>query len=68
MKNYAYESLRRDLSDFISRLNFHGDEVAKEVYLSRIDRANEEKLIEIAKECNFMLSDYETEPVLKGKR
>ena len=68
MKNYAYESLKRDLLYYIEGLSFHGDELAKSLYLDKIEKANEEKLKEIAKECNFALKDYEIEPVLKEKR
>lgn len=68
MKNYDYEALRRDLLLYIEGLSFHGDEIAKSLYLDKVEKANDEKLKVIAKECNFTLKDYEIESVLKEKR
>ena len=64
---YDFEALRRDLLFFIERLNFHNDEVAKSVYLDKIERANEEGLMKIAKECNFQLRDYEVDNYARKK-
>ena len=68
MRDYNYEALRRDLLYFIERLNFHNDEVAKSLYLDKIERANEEGLIKLAKECNFQLKDYEVDKYAEKNR
>lgn len=59
MKKIDYESLRRDLSNFALGAKFGAKIDAMTLYYERIQKASHEELIQIAKECNFLLEDYE---------
>jgi hypothetical protein len=56
---YDYNELRKDLSNFALGAYFGGKIDVAIMYHDRIQRANHEELIQIARECNFPLQDYE---------
>ena len=57
-RDIDYENLRSDLEDCYGTAMFSGAGMAMED-LSKVDRASEEKLIEIAKREKIDLSKYE---------
>lgn len=57
-RDIDYENLRSDLEDYCGTAMFSGAGMAMED-LSKVDRASEEKLIEIAKREKIDLSKYE---------
>ena len=57
--NIDYESLRKDLSNFALGAHFGAHIEAMTLYYDRIQRASNEELLEIARECNFEIKDYE---------
>lgn len=58
MMNIDYESLRKDLENFALGAHFGGNIGVATLYYDRIVKADEDELIQIAKECNFPLEDY----------
>lgn len=56
--NIDYESLRKDLLYFALGAHFGGKIGAAALYYEKIKNADNEELIQIAKECNFPLEDY----------
>ena len=59
MKNIDYESLRKDLMNFVLGAKFGAKIDAMTLYYDRIQSASNDELIQIARECNFTLEDYE---------
>lgn len=57
-RDIDYENSRSDLEDYYGTAMFSGAGMAMED-LSKVDRASEEKLIEIAKREKIDLSKYE---------
>ena len=55
--NIDYESLRRDLIDYFGTAMASGFGMAV-MDLSRVERASDEELINIALDCGFDLNDY----------
>ena len=59
--NIDYEKLREDLKDYYgTAMSFMPMAV---VELSEVERASNQKLIELALKNNFDLSDYETQKI-----
>ena len=59
--NIDYEKLREDLKDYYgTAMSFMPMAV---VELSQVERASNQKLIELALKNNFDLSDYETQKI-----
>ncbi len=56
--NIDYEALRTDLSHFALGAYFGGKIDVAIMYHDKIERANHEELIQIAKECNFPIDAY----------
>ena len=57
MENIDYEKLRSDLIDYFGTAMTSGFGVAI-IDLSRVERASENELINIALQCGFDLTDY----------
>lgn len=57
MENIDYEKLRSDLIDYFGTAMTSGFGVAI-IDLSRVERASENELINIALQCGFDLNDY----------
>lgn len=57
--NIDYEQLREDLINFAYGAYFGGNIESATLYCERIKKASNKELLEIARECNFTISDYE---------
>ena len=62
-----YEALRVDLEHFALGAHFGGHIDAAILYYDKIAKANEEELIQIARECNFPVDAYIIEDHKIGK-
>lgn len=56
--NIDYEGLRSELKHFTLGARFGGKIGATELYYDRIVKADEEELLQIARECNFPIEDF----------